>query len=133
MIVRDNEERRPQRRGVRALQVRNAIGLGLTLIPERGLDASELLDGGMPLTWYGPGNAAPSSNLDPSVDAFNRTFFGGSRRDVRDGCVRRWPDGGDRRSASGRLGALRCVSARTTPRRLQPTFAAGRQPPRITR
>ena len=96
MIVRDNEERRhrsinpariagvralvfddPQRRGVRALQVRNAIGLGLTLIPERGLDASELLDGGMPLTWYGPGNAAPSSNLDPSVDAFDRTFFGG--------------------------------------------------------
>ena len=96
MIVRDNEERRhrsidpariagvsaivfddPQRRGVRALQVRNAIGLGLTLIPERGLDASELLYGGMPLTWYGPGNTAPSSNLDPSVDAFNRTFFGG--------------------------------------------------------
>jgi hypothetical protein len=96
MIVRDNEERRrrsidpariagvnpivfddPQRRGVRALQVRNATGLGLTLIPERGLDASELLYGGMPLTWYGPGNAAPSWNLDPSVDAFNRTFFGG--------------------------------------------------------
>lgn len=96
MIVRDNEGRRhrwidpariasvsaivfddPQRRGVRALQVRNAIGLGLTLIPKRGLDASELLYGGMPLTWYGPGNAAPSSNLDQSVDAFNRTFFGG--------------------------------------------------------
>ena len=96
MIVRDNEERRrrsvdpariagvtpivfddPQRQGVRALQVRNATGLGLTLIPQRGLDASELLYGGMPLTWYGPGNAAPSSNLDPSVDALNRTFFGG--------------------------------------------------------
>jgi hypothetical protein len=67
----------PPRRGARALQVRNATGLGLTLIPERGLDASELLYGGVPLTWYGPGNAAPSSNLDPSVDAFDRTFFGG--------------------------------------------------------
>jgi hypothetical protein len=65
------------RRGVRALQVRNATGLGLTLIPDRGLDASELLFGGVPLTWYGPGNAAPSSSLDPSVDAFARTFFGG--------------------------------------------------------
>ncbi len=67
----------PQRRGVHALQVRNATGLGLTLVPDRGLDASELLFGGVPLTWYGPGNAAPSSSLDPSTDAFNRTFFGG--------------------------------------------------------
>ena len=96
MIVCDNDERRrraidpariagvtsivfddPQRRGVRALQVRNATGLGLTLIPDRGLDASELLYCGMPLTWYGPGNATPSEALDPSVDAFERTFFGG--------------------------------------------------------
>lgn len=67
----------PQRRGVRALQVRNATGLGLTLVPDRGLGASELLYGGVPLTWYGPGSATPSSNLDPSADAFNRTFFGG--------------------------------------------------------
>jgi hypothetical protein len=66
-----------RRRGVRALQIRNARGLQLTLIPERGLDASELLYRGIPLTWYGPGNAAPAEGRDPSVDAFERTFFGG--------------------------------------------------------
>jgi hypothetical protein len=66
----------PQRRGVRALFVRNSTGLALTVIPERGLDASELLFGGVPLTWYGPGNATATS-IDPSIDAFDRTFFGG--------------------------------------------------------
>lgn len=66
-----------RRRGVRALQVRNARGLQLSLIVDRGLDASELLHRGVPLTWYGPGNAAPVEARDPSVDAFARTFFGG--------------------------------------------------------
>ena len=66
-----------RRRGVRALQVRNARGLQLSLIVDRGLDASELLHRGVPLTWYGPGNAAPVAGRDPSVDAFERTFFGG--------------------------------------------------------
>jgi hypothetical protein len=66
-----------RRRGVRALQIRNALGLQLSLIVDRGLDASELLHRGVPLTWYGPGNAAPVKSLDPSVDAFERTFFGG--------------------------------------------------------
>ena len=66
-----------RRRGVRALQIRNVLGLQLSLIPDRGLDASELLYRGVPLTWYGPGNAAPVEGRDPSVDAFERTFFGG--------------------------------------------------------
>jgi hypothetical protein len=66
-----------RRRGVRALQVRNALGLQLCLIVDRGLDASELLYRGVPLTWYGPGNASPVEGRDPSVDAFERTFFGG--------------------------------------------------------
>ncbi len=66
-----------RRRGVRALQIRNARGLQLSLIPDRGLDASELLYRGIPLTWYGPGNASPVEGRDPSVDAFERTFFGG--------------------------------------------------------
>jgi hypothetical protein len=65
------------RRGVRALHVRNALGLQLSIIVDRGLDASELLYRGLPLTWYGPGNAAPVEGRDPSVDAFERTFFGG--------------------------------------------------------
>ena len=66
-----------RRRGVRAIHVRNARGLRLSLIVDRGLDASELLYRGVPLTWYGPGNAAPVEGRDPSVDAFERTFFGG--------------------------------------------------------
>ena len=66
-----------RRRGVRALQIRNALGLQLSLILDRGLDASELLFRGIPLTWYGPGNASPVEGRDPSVDAFERTFFGG--------------------------------------------------------
>lgn len=66
-----------RRRGVRALQIRNALGLQLSLILDRGLDASELLYRGIPLTWYGPGNASPVEGRDPSVDAFERTFFGG--------------------------------------------------------
>ncbi|MGA3035903.1 MAG: DUF4432 family protein [Vulcanimicrobiaceae bacterium] len=66
-----------RRRGVRALHIRNALGLELSLIVDRGLDASELLYHGVPLTWYGPGNAAPVEGRDPSVDAFERTFFGG--------------------------------------------------------
>lgn len=65
------------RRGVRALQIRNALGLQLSLIVDRGLDASELLYRGVPLMWYGPGNASPVEGRDPSVDAFERTFFGG--------------------------------------------------------
>jgi hypothetical protein len=65
------------RRGVRALHVRNARGLQLSIILDRGLDASELLYRGIPLTWYGPGNASPVEARDPSIDAFERTFFGG--------------------------------------------------------
>jgi hypothetical protein len=65
------------RRGVRAFQMRNARGLELTVIADRALDASELRFGGIPLSWYGPGNAVASRDLDPSVDAFERTFFGG--------------------------------------------------------
>jgi hypothetical protein len=65
------------RRGVHALQIRNAAGLELTLVADRGLDASELRYRGMPLTWYGPGNAAPAGTVDPSEDAFDRSFFGG--------------------------------------------------------
>jgi hypothetical protein len=72
-IIYDDAERR----GVRALQLRNAVGLALTLVVDRGLDASELLFRGIPLTWYGPGNAAPPEAVDPGTDAFDRTFFGG--------------------------------------------------------
>ena len=66
-----------RRRGVRALQIRNALGLQLSVVVDRGLDACELLYRGIPLTWYGPGNASPVESRDPSVDAFERTFFGG--------------------------------------------------------
>jgi hypothetical protein len=65
------------RRGVRALQARNADGLELTVIPERGLDACELRFRGRPVTWYGPGNAVAARSLDPNEDAFARSFFGG--------------------------------------------------------
>lgn len=65
------------REGTRALQVRNAVGLSVTFVTDRALDASELIYRGDPLTWYGPANAALPREIDPSVDAFERTFFGG--------------------------------------------------------
>jgi hypothetical protein len=65
------------RRGVRALQARNAAGLSVTFVEDRALDASELVYRGNPLTWYGPGSATPPLDRDPDTDSFERTFFGG--------------------------------------------------------
>lgn len=65
------------RRGAHAFIVRNMTGLEVTFVSDRALDAAELRCGGIPLTWYGPGNARPPRSVDPSMDAFDRTFFGG--------------------------------------------------------
>lgn len=63
--------------GVRALELRNGNGLSVTLIVDRALDALELCQGGVPLTWSGPGGLMSPRSYVPTVEEFQRTFFGG--------------------------------------------------------
>ena len=63
--------------GVRALELRNGNGLTVTLVVDRALDALELRHDGIPLTWFGPGGLISPRAYVPTVEEFERTFFGG--------------------------------------------------------
>ncbi len=63
--------------GVRALELRNGCGLSATLVTDRALDALELNYCGVPLTWLGPGGLASPRSYVPTVEEFERSFFGG--------------------------------------------------------
>lgn len=63
--------------GVRALELRNGRGLTATLVTDRALDAVELNFCGVPLTWLGPGGLASPRSFVPTIEEFERSFFGG--------------------------------------------------------
>lgn len=63
--------------GVRALELRNGCGLCATLVTDRALDALELNYCGVPLTWLGPGGLTSPHSYVPTVEEFERGFFGG--------------------------------------------------------
>lgn len=63
--------------GIRGLEVRNGGGLGATIVPGRALDALELNWRGVPLTWMGPGGLRSPRSYVPTIEEFERSFFGG--------------------------------------------------------
>jgi hypothetical protein len=63
--------------GVHALELRNGAGLTATLVIDRALDALELNYCGVPLTWRGPGGLTSPRSYVPTVEEFERSFFGG--------------------------------------------------------
>lgn len=63
--------------GVRALELRNGAGLSVTLVVDRALDALELNYRGVPLTWLGPGGLTSPRSYVPTIEEFERSFFGG--------------------------------------------------------